>query len=94
MKRARLLRLDAHIAVPFEGEEADFFRIQPQTWGSAPPRAEIRDGELLFTYVRTDQNAQLIKRQHQEVVKYIVILVIDRVLFRHPAILRHRRSGE
>jgi hypothetical protein len=37
------------IAVPFEGEEPDFFRIRPPTHGSAPPRAEIRDGELFLT---------------------------------------------
>ena len=47
------------IAVPFEGGMADFFRIRPQTLGSAPPRAEIKNGELLFTYVRTDQNADV-----------------------------------
>jgi hypothetical protein len=28
------------IAVPFEGE-AEFFKIQPNRYGSAPPRAEI-----------------------------------------------------
>ena len=40
------------ISVPFEGVEPGFFRIRPQTYGSAPPRAEIRDGELLLTFVR------------------------------------------
>jgi hypothetical protein len=59
------------IAVPFEGGEPDFFRIRPQTYGSAPPRAEIRDGELLLTFVRTDQNAAALKREYGEVVKYI-----------------------
>jgi hypothetical protein len=38
------------IAVPFEGE-AEFFKIQPNRYGSAPPRAEIGDGVLLLRYV-------------------------------------------
>jgi hypothetical protein len=59
------------IAVPYEGGEADFFRIQPQTYGSVSPRAEIRDGELLLTYMRTDQNAVALKRDYEEAVKYI-----------------------
>jgi hypothetical protein len=59
------------IAVPFEGGDADFFRIQPQTYGSVSPRARIGDRELLLTYMRTDQNAVALKRDYEEAVKYI-----------------------
>jgi hypothetical protein len=55
------------IAVPFEGD-ADFFRVQPQSYSLAPPRGEITKNEILLTYVRTDQNAEAIKRDYQQTV--------------------------
>jgi hypothetical protein len=58
------------IAVPFEGDAA-FFEIQPQTYSLSPPRAEIKKGELLLTYVRTDQNAEAIKGEYQRTVSSI-----------------------
>jgi hypothetical protein len=58
------------IAVPFEGN-ADFFSIQPQTYTLNPPRAEIGKGEILLTYVRTDQNAEAIKQDYQRTVSSI-----------------------
>jgi len=58
------------IAVPFVGD-AEFFRIQPQTYTLSPPRAEIGKGELLLTYVRTDQNAEAIKGEYQRTVNSI-----------------------
>jgi hypothetical protein len=58
------------IAVPFDGD-ADFFRIQPQTFSLNPPRAEIGKGEVLLTYVRTDQNAEAIKQEYQRTVNSI-----------------------
>ncbi len=58
------------IAVPFEGD-ATFFTIQPQTYSLSPPRAEIGKGELLLTYVRTDQNAEAIKGEYQRTVSAI-----------------------
>jgi hypothetical protein len=58
------------IAVPFQGD-AEFFRIQPQTYTLNPPRAEIGKGEILITYVRTDQNAEAIKQDYQRTVSSI-----------------------
>lgn len=58
------------IAVPFAGDP-EFFRIQPQSYNLNPPRAEIGNGELLLTYVRTDQNAEAIKQDYQKTVSSI-----------------------
>jgi hypothetical protein len=58
------------IAVPFEGE-AEFFRVQPQTYSLNPPRGEITKDEILLTYVRTDQNAEAIKHEYQNAVNSI-----------------------
>jgi hypothetical protein len=57
------------IAVPFKGESA-FFDVQPQTHGS-PPEAEISNGEVLLTYVRTDHDGRAIKREYQQAVSNI-----------------------
>jgi hypothetical protein len=61
------------IAVPFDGDP-DFFRVQPQTHSLSPPRAEVGNGELLLTYVRTDQNAEAIKREYLQTVNSVVRL--------------------
>jgi hypothetical protein len=61
---------EAIIAVPFTGE-AEFFRARPQKWGSSPPPAEIRSNKLLLRYVRTDHNAEEVKREYQQAVKFI-----------------------
>jgi hypothetical protein len=58
------------IAVPFEGD-AGFFRIQPQTFSTNPPRGEIKNDEILLTYVRTDQNAEALKQEYQRTVNSI-----------------------
>ncbi len=58
------------IAVPFEGD-AEFFNIQPQTYSLSPPRGEVTRGEILLTYIRTDQNADAIKREYQSTVTSI-----------------------
>lgn len=58
------------IAVPFEGD-AEFFRMQPQTYTLNPPRGKITNGEILLTYVRTDQNAEAIKHEYQSTVNSI-----------------------
>ncbi len=58
------------IAVPFEGD-AEFFRIQPQSYTMNPPRGEITKSEILLTYVRTDQNAGAIKQDYQRTVSSI-----------------------
>lgn len=58
------------IAVPFEGE-AEFFKVRPNTYSLAPPRAEINNGEILLTYFRTDQDAEAIKREYQQTLTSI-----------------------
>ena len=58
------------IAVPFEGD-VEFFGVQPQTFSLSPPRAEIGNGELLLTYIRTDTNAEAIKRDYKGTVDSI-----------------------
>ena len=55
------------IAVPFDGD-GEFFGVQPQSFTLSPPRGEISKGEILLTYVRTDQNAEAIKRDYQATV--------------------------
>jgi len=58
------------IAVPFDGD-AELFKVQPQSYTLNPPRAEIRNGELLLTYVRTDHNGAAIKQEYQDTVNSI-----------------------
>jgi hypothetical protein len=58
------------IAVPFNGD-TQFFRVQPTSYSLSPPRAEIGNGELLLTYVTTNQNAEAIKREYQGTVNSI-----------------------
>jgi hypothetical protein len=58
------------IGVPFKGDAA-FFSIQPQTIRMNPPRARIGRGELLLTYVKTDHDAEAIKRDYQQTVSSI-----------------------
>ena len=58
------------IAVPFEGD-AGFFRVRPQSYTLNPPRGTIKNGEILLTYVRTDQNAEAIKQEYQRTVASI-----------------------
>jgi hypothetical protein len=58
------------IAVPFECE-AHFFSVQPQTYSLSPPRAEIGKGELLLTFVGTNQSAERIKQEYKKNVDYI-----------------------
>jgi hypothetical protein len=58
------------IAVPFDGD-AQFFRVQPTSYSLNPPHAEIGNGELLLTYVTTNQNAEAIKREYQGTVNSV-----------------------
>jgi hypothetical protein len=58
------------IAVPFEGD-AEFFRVQPQSYNLNPPRGEVTGSEILLTFVRTDQNADAIKHEYQSTVNSI-----------------------
>jgi hypothetical protein len=58
------------IAVPFDGDAA-FFGVRPQSYTSNPPRGEIINGEILLTYIRTDQNAEAIKQEYLRTVNSI-----------------------
>src|SRR5258708_24838514 len=58
------------IAVPFDGD-AEFFKIQPQSYTLNPPRGKITKNEILLTYIRTDQNAEAIKQDYQRTVNSI-----------------------
>ena len=58
------------IAVPFEGDNT-FFKIQPQTFTTSPPRAEVQKNEILLTYVTTDHNPEAIKAEYQRTVSSI-----------------------
>lgn len=58
------------IAVPFKGD-VEFFKVQPSSFSLNPLRATIGTGELLLTYVRTDQNADAIKRDYTSAVNSI-----------------------
>jgi hypothetical protein len=58
------------IAVPFEGD-AGFFDIRPQTFTMNPPRGEVVKDEIRLTYVRTDHDAESIKREYQRTLASI-----------------------
>ena len=60
------------IAVPFEGE-AEFFKIQPNRYGSMPPRAEIGDGVLLLRHVRLDHDAEAVKSESERTMRSRII---------------------
>jgi hypothetical protein len=50
------------ISIPFTGDRG-FFDIQPQIHTSVPQEVAVRDGELVLTYTRTDNNADAIKQE-------------------------------
>lgn len=60
--------------VPFDGE-ADLFKCQPSAFTTAPPRAEVGNGELRFRYEKTEHNAEQLKNEFQrelgEVKRYL-----------------------
>jgi hypothetical protein len=58
------------IAIPFEGD-AGFFRVQPKTFGTAVPRAEIVDSELRLTYIRTKPDGKSIRESCDQTVSNI-----------------------
>ena len=51
------------IAVPFIGDPG-FFSIQPNSFTMNPPQGAIAGNEILLTYVRTDHNADALKREY------------------------------
>src|SRR6266478_5662122 len=58
------------IAVPFEGD-AGFFDVQPQTYSLNPPFGTIVGNELHLSYVRTDHDADAVKRDYVATVGQI-----------------------
>jgi hypothetical protein len=52
------------IVVPFTGEEL-FFYCKASSFSTMPPVAEIQDGAVVFTYDRTDHNADAIKASYE-----------------------------
>ena len=58
------------IAVPYKGK-SEFFRVQPNTFSTSPPRAEIGSGVLLLRYLTTDHDPDGIKKRYLATVKQI-----------------------
>ncbi len=60
--------------VPFEGD-AKLFRLQPSTFTLSPPRAAVRQNEIVFTFTSHEPDSSQIKqafeRQLREVQNYI-----------------------
>lgn len=60
--------------VPFEGD-AELFKCCPSAFTSAPPRAQIRQQELIFKYLVTEHDEEAIRKQFQrdlnEVKRYL-----------------------
>jgi hypothetical protein len=50
--------------VPFKGD-GDFFKVRPNRFGGSPSQAQVRGNALLLTHVRTDHDAEAIKRAYQ-----------------------------
>ena len=50
--------------VPFDGDP-ELFGAQPSSFTFSPPNADVRDGELVFTYERLDHDAQAAKAEFE-----------------------------
>ena len=50
--------------VPFDGNP-DLFGARPSRYTLNPPHAEVRDGELMFSYERLDHDAQAVKTKFE-----------------------------
>jgi hypothetical protein len=48
------------VDIPFSGDSA-LFKIQPNTYSCAPPRGEVRDNIIIFSYWSDTPNAQQIR---------------------------------
>jgi hypothetical protein len=62
------------IAVPFSGDSV-FFDVHPQclTWQMNAPPIALVEGAIHLTFVRTDQNAEAIKREYSQLVTHIKV---------------------
>ena len=59
-----LLGTQVSFHVPFDGNP-DLFGARPSRFTFNPPRAEVRDGELVFSYKRLDHDAQAVKAEYE-----------------------------
>ena len=50
--------------VPFDGD-SELFGAQPSSFTSCPPQADVRDGELVFSFKRLDHDAQVVKAEFE-----------------------------
>ena len=50
--------------VPFDGD-AELFGAQPSQFKVNPPHADVRDGELVFSYQRLDHDAKAVKAEFE-----------------------------
>jgi len=56
--------------VPFEGEE-DIFKLQPSTFGSAPPHARVVGNTLQFTISGRELSAEKVKGQFDSLLRSV-----------------------
>jgi hypothetical protein len=61
--------------VPFTGE-GDLFRCQGNQISLNPPRAEIKDGQLVFSFVRTDANSDAVKGEFDQLLNHTKELLV------------------
>jgi hypothetical protein len=65
-----VLGTHVRLSVPFSGE-ADVFRIQPSTFTSGPPRAQIGQGVIVIAYSAVELNPQQAKSELDTVIDNI-----------------------
>src|SRR6266436_5529464 len=58
------------IAIPFEGDP-EFFDVQPQTFGTELPQAEVENGEIRLTYLRKDHDPEALKKDYERALSII-----------------------
>jgi len=56
--------------IPFRGDP-NSFQIRPTTFNTNPPRGRISNGEVLLTYVRTDNDAVAAKNEYDQTLRNI-----------------------
>jgi hypothetical protein len=60
--------------IPFDGDK-NLFLYQPSTHTLSPPRAEVRNGELVLKYIRLDHDVEAVKREYytdlREIKQYL-----------------------
>lgn len=61
---------EVQVEIPFAGD-AEAFKVQPTTYTSSPPRAEVRGSTLLLRIVGTDLNAEKVREQIDRTIQEI-----------------------